>query len=132
MTDFWKAHLVELAVFQVEQNFVGAFQDFRRKARQASDLNAVAFVSGPGNDFSEKEDLVVPFLDLYGEIFNSGQNRVQFGQFVVMGGKQSFRAGISLSMQMLDDGPGDADSVKGAGASADFIENDQAFFEWRC
>ena len=57
-------------------------------------------------------------------IFYAGEQVGQFGEFVIVGGKESARASVRL--QMFDDGPGDGEAVEGGGAAADFVEQHQA------
>ena len=92
--------------------------------RQAGDLDAVTFVRAAGDDFAKEYDLIAPFANGHVEIFQPRQSRGQFSQFVIMRGKQSFRA--DLVVQMFDDAPGERKAIKGAGAAADFIQDNQA------
>jgi len=39
------------------------FENFLRQPGEARDLNAVAFVRGPGSDLAQNNDLLVPFTD---------------------------------------------------------------------
>ena len=114
----------ELRFFQVGEDFNGAVQDAGGDSGQTRDMDAVAFISTAGNQFVDKDDLVVPLADADIEVMNTGQPLGQLGQFVVVRGKESF--GTALIMQILGDAPGQAQSVKGTGAAADFIKDDEA------
>ncbi len=43
---------------------------------------------------------------------------------MIVGGEEG--AGARVFLQMLDDSPGDGEAVKGGGAAADFVEQDEA------
>ena len=112
----------EFGFFKVAENFLGAFQNRFRDASQARHLNAVALISPPLHNFAKEDDLVVPFAHGDVEIFQTRQAAGQFCQLVVMGREKRLCA--DLIVKMLDNTPGEAEAVEGAGAPADFIEDD--------
>ena len=95
-----------------------------RHAGQTRYMDTVAFVRAAFDDFSEKNNLVMPFAHGDVEIFDARQARGEFGQFVIMRGEQSFRA--DLIVQMLDDGPRERKAIECARAASDFIQHDEA------
>ena len=99
-------------------------------AGQARHLDAVALVGAALDDFAQEDDLVVPFAHGDVEILHARQAAGQFGQLVVMGGEE--RLGADLVVQVLDDAPGQAQAVKGAGAAADLVQDNRGCGRWRC
>jgi hypothetical protein len=53
----------------------------------------------------------------------------EFGQLVVVRGEEGL--GLDAVVDELGDGPGDADAVEGAGATADLVEDEEAVLAWR-
>ena len=51
------------------------------------------------------------------DVFDGGEKVGEFGEFVIVRGEES--AGACVFLQMLDDGPGDAEAVECGGATAD-------------
>jgi len=113
----------EFGFFQIAENFLGTFEHSFRDAGQTRDLDAVAFVGAAFDDFAQKNDLIVPFANGGVEVFEARQAAGEFGEFVVMRCEQGFCA--DLVMQVFDDAPGQAEAVEGAGATSDFIEDDE-------
>ena len=58
------------------------------------------------------------------KFFNRGKRAGEFGQLMIMRREQRF--GANLIVQMLHDGPRQAQTVERAGAAADFIQDDKA------
>jgi len=113
-------------LFQLHQQLLGPFDDFRRQPGQACDLDAVTAVGAPGDELVEKEDLVLPFLDGNVEVFHPAVGMRQIGEFMVMGGEEGFHADPLQVVEILGNRPGDAQAVKGAGSPADLVQDDQA------
>ena len=109
--------------FEVAEDFGGAGDDGLGEAREASDLNTVAFVGRTRLDFAEEDDVFVPLADgdvvVLDRFFTGGE----VAEFVIVGGEEG--AGLGGVVEMLGDGPGDGESVEGGGAAPNFIENDQ-------
>ena len=113
-----------LALLVFLEDFAGAFDDAAGKAGETSDFNAVTFVGGAGLDAAKKNDFVGRFLDADVDVFYGGEEIGEFSELVVVGGEK--RAGAGVFLKMLDDGPSDAETVEGGGATADFVEEDKA------
>ena len=109
----------EFGFFEIAKNLLRAFQNFLRHASESRDLDAVAFVRAACDNLAQEHDLVVPFAHGDVEIFQSRQSRLEFGQLVIMRGKQRLCA--DLVVQVLDDAPRERKAVKGAGAAPNFI-----------
>lgn len=115
---------VEFGFFEDAEDGFGAFDDGAGHAGEAGDLDAVAFVGATGEDLVEEDDAVLPFTDGDIEVAEAGEPGGEFGEFVVVGGEEG--AGADGVVEVFDDRPGEAESVEGAGAAPDFIEDDQA------
>ena len=96
-----------LALFVAFQNFAGAFDDAAREAGEARDFDAVALVRAARFDAAKKNDFVRRFFDRDVDIFHAWQKVGELGEFVIVRGEKRARARVLL--QMLDDGPGDAE-----------------------
>ena len=57
------AFRIEFGFFEVVENFSGAGDDRIRQSGEPRDLDAVALIGAAGEDFSEENNLVVPFPD---------------------------------------------------------------------
>ena len=119
------AEVAEFVFFEVGQDFLGAGDDFGGEAGQAGDLDAVGFVGGAGFDAAEEDDAVALFADADVVVLDAGKGEGDVGQFVVVGREEGLGLDGRGVVQVLDDGPGDGNSVEGAGAAADFVEDDQ-------
>ena len=75
----------------------------------------------------QEHDLVVPLLHGDVEVADAGELFFEIGQFVVVRGEES--AATDRVVDVLDDAPGERQAVVGAGAAADFVEDDEA--AWR-
>ena len=105
----------------------GAVDDGIGESGEAGDLNAVGAVGGAFGDLTDKDDFVVPFFDDDGVVLKAGKGFGELGEFVVMGGKEGTGAGAFGGVEVFNDGPGDGETVVGAGAAPDFVEDDEAF-----
>src|SRR5687767_1835348 len=114
----------EFGFFEVAEDDFGAFEDGFGDAREARDLDSIAFVGTAFDDLAQEDDLVVPLADSDVEVPDAGKPAGEFGEFVVMGGEKSF--GPALVVEVFHDGPGEAETVEGAGAAANFVEDDEA------
>lgn len=90
-------------------------------------MDAVRAVSGAGDDLADEDDLVVVFADGDGVVFEAREGSLEFGDFVVVRGEEGFGALEGVLVEEFYDGPGDGESVVGAGTAADFVEDDQGF-----
>ena len=114
----------EFGVFEIGQDFAGAFEDGFGEAGEARDLDAVALVGGAGDDFAEEDDVVVPFADRDVAVGHAGAGAGEVGELVVVGGEK--RAATGDVVQMFGHAPGDGEAVEGGGAASDFVEDDEA------
>ena len=80
----------EFGFLEITEDGFGAFDDGFRDAGEAGDLDAVALIRPAFDDFSEEDDLVVPFADSDIEVADAGEAGGEFGEFVIMGGEQRF------------------------------------------
>ena len=76
----------------------------------------------------EEDDLLVPFPHRHIVIGDGLLGVGQICQLVIMGGEEG--AAADAVVQVLGDGPGDGEAVKGGGAAADLVENDERA-RWR-
>jgi hypothetical protein len=80
----------------------------------------------PPGVIAQKNDPVVPLLDGDIVVSDPGFGLGQFSQLVVMGGKQGLDPPALQVVQILGHGPGDAQTIVGAGAASDLIHDHQA------
>src|SRR5437763_8973613 len=104
------------------KNFFRASQDSFRQAGEARDLYTVAFVRAAGDDFAQKNDLLIPFADGDVQIANAFAILCEFDQFMIMRGKQT--AGFDVVVEKFGHAPRDREAVKSRGAAANLVKND--------
>ena len=104
------------------KNFFRAIEDFFRQTGKTGHLYAVTLVGAAGNDFAEKNDLLVPFAHGDIQIANAFAVLGEFDQFVLMGGKQTAR--LDLVVQKFGHAPRDREAVESGCAAADLVKND--------
>jgi hypothetical protein len=80
----------EFGVFEVGEDFLGAFDDRFGDAGEARDLDAVAFVGSALDDFAQENNLVVPFADGDVVVAHARKAAGEFGEFVIMRGEKGF------------------------------------------
>ena len=81
-------------------------------------------VSAAGEDFSQENDLVVPFADGDIEVEDAGARAFEVGEFVVVGREK--RPAVDRVVEKFGDAPCDRESVECRCAAADFVEDDEA------
>ncbi len=91
--------------FVAGEYLAGAGDDIGGKAGEASNFDAVALVGGAGFDAAEEDDLVAEFADRDMHIADAGNETLEFGELVIVGGEEGARAGAIF--EGFDDGPGD-------------------------
>src|SRR6266481_8873030 len=109
--------------FQVSKNFFGAVEDFFGQAGEASHLDAVTFVCATGDDFAQKNNLLVPFAHGDVQVADACPVFGEFGEFVIVRRKQGAR--FDFVVEKFGDAPRDGEPVKGGCAAADLVENNQ-------
>ena len=87
-------------------------------------MDSVALVCGTGHYRPQECNRSTLFLNGHVVVLDSRQNSFQLSELVVVGGED----GLALDnvMKVLGDGPGDGQTVKGAGAPAHLVQEDQA------
>ena len=93
---------------------------FARQSRQTGDFDSVAAICAARFHALQKNNSGGRFADGDMNIFHARQQVRQFCQFVIMRSEKSSR--VRFGLQMFDDGPGDAQSIKRRGAAAHFVE----------
>ena len=88
-------------------------------------MDTVGFISRPVDDTPQEVYPASPFLYRHAGIDDLPFAAVpQLRQLMVMGSKE--RLGVHLVPDMLNDSPGNAHAIVGAGAATDFIEDNEA------
>src|SRR5437773_553402 len=111
---------------QFREDLTRPYHHLPRKADALRHLNAVAAVGAPCHDLVQEDNALAFFAHFHSEVAQPWQPLGQRGQLVVMGCEQSQRAQLWSIVQVLEDRLGDADTVVGAGAAADLIEDEEA------
>ena len=111
-------------MFVLFEDFAGAFHDGFGETGETGNFDPVTFVGGAGLNAAEENDFVGRFFHADVDVLDGGEKVGEFGEFVIVGGKEGARSGVLL--EMFDDGPGDGEAVEGGGAAADFVEEDEA------
>ena len=94
---------------------------------QLGHFNAVALVGPAGDDLPQEEN-VVPLL-LGGDVvvLYPGDDALQGGDLMVVGGKEGLGPQLFLVGAVLQHRTGDGHTVVGRGAPADLVQDEQAF-----
>src|ERR1700730_15484596 len=87
-----------LALLVFLEDFAGAFDYGFGEAGEAGDFDAVTFVGAAGFDTAEKDNFVGSFFDADVNVFYGWQKFGEFGEFVIVSGEESARAGVFLEM----------------------------------
>src|SRR5712691_11511377 len=113
-----------LALLMPFQHFASAFDDAAGKSGEAGDFDAVALVGAAGLHVAKENNFAGRFLHGDVDVFDGRQKIGKLGQLVIVSGEKRARARVLL--EMLDDGPGDGETVKRGGAASDFVEKHEA------
>ena len=100
------------------EDFARAAQHGVGDAREFGDLDTVAFVGAARHDLAQPDDMIALFFDGDAEVLSSRQRLFQFVQMMVVCGEERLGA---HGVEVFGDGPGERQTVVGAGAAPDFI-----------
>src|SRR5207249_2212957 len=100
-------------------NFLGAIKDFLWQSGKARDLDAVALIGATGDDFAQKNDLLIPFAYHDIQIADAFAILGEFRQLVIVRGEQCAR--FDLVVEKLCDAPCDGEPVEGGRAATDLV-----------
>ena len=118
------ADLLGFSAFVQLENLSCPLDDCRRESGESRYFDAVALACRAGLDGVQEDDSARGFLPLTREVARGGRQLFGESELVVVGGEERARA--DALVQVLDDGPGEREAVVGAGAAADFVEQDKA------
>ena len=76
----------------------------------------------------QEKDGIVPFAHRHVHIENARVQFRQLRQFVIVGRKQRSRSAFLIPMQIFNHRPGNTQTVVGAGAATDFVQNNERSF----
>jgi hypothetical protein len=119
-----RAAILEVAA-EASKDVAGPVNDDGRDAGELRHLNSVALVGGAGNDFAQKDDLVVPLFHRDVEVRDARLRLRQIGDLMVVRGEERDSAAIRMVVQVLDDGPRKRETVERRGPSAHLVEDDE-------
>ena len=97
-----------------------------RHARQASHMDAKAVVAAAWSQLAEEDHLAVHLLHAHVHVHNPRQTLAHVVELVIMRGEQRQGAVLAGLVQMLGNGPCDADAIVRAGAAPNLIQQHQA------
>src|SRR5712692_7942648 len=89
-------------------------------------MDTIALISTARDDFAQENDCSCFFCDSYIQTANARQHLCHFYQFVVVCGKEGTGTATFVVVQIFDDGTGDGQTIIGASAASDLVENEQA------
>ena len=102
-----------------------AHDDGSRHSSQMRDVNAKAFIRAAALDFAQEDDVLAVLLYADAIVDHTAKPPFQLAELVVMRRKQCLGADLLFIHQIFHNGPRDAQAVKRAGASTDFIKHNQ-------
>jgi len=105
------------------QNLPRAHDHIVRQTCEFRDLDAITLIRRSRLDFTQKHNVSARFLNTHVKILDVGQERFEFGEFVVVRGEKCF--GFSARVDLFDYGPGYGETIVGCGAASDLIEKYQ-------
>ena len=94
--------------FDDREHFFGPFDHPLGHTGKPRHLNTVASVGAAFNQFSQKNDVLIPLFDGDVEVLHPGFDALKLGEFVVVGGKKGFNTFPVKVVEILGNGPGDA------------------------
>ena len=100
--------------------------DRTRQPGQLRHVNAVRAVRPTGHNLVQKHHPTLGLGHRHVVVSHARQHVSQLGQLVVMRRKQGEGFQLGMAVQVLNDCPGNGESVVGAGAAPDFIQYQQA------
>lgn len=86
-------------------------------------MDAVAAVGSARHDFVQEHHFALGLFDGHVPVVDFRQRFGELRQLVIVRGEHG--AAAEFVMQVLSNGPGEGDAVVGAGAAADFVEDDE-------
>src|SRR5262249_16851889 len=114
--------LSAVGTFQVNKNFFGAIEHFFGQTGEARYLDPVTLIGTARDDFTEKNDLLVPFAHCDIQIADAFAVLGELGELVIMRGKKSAR--FDLIVKKLSHTPRNRKSVEGGCSATDLVKND--------
>ena len=117
---------VEFAAFEILQNLACAGDDGLRQSGELSHCNAVRTTRPSRHEPAQKHHLIFPFPGLEVAVADPRPRARQVGEFVIVRGEKRPRAQSRRVVEMFEYRPCDRQAIKGAGASPDLVENQQA------
>ena len=114
-----------LTGFGFLQDGFGPTDDFFRQAGQLSHFDAEAVARPASNDLFDENDVVAALFYHDIIVFYAVHAALQLAKFVIMGGKQRAGAQFFLIGHIFQHRSGDGHAVKGGGAAADLVQDQQ-------
>ena len=119
-------HSIAIA-FQLMQNLIGTDNDTLRHARQLGHVNTKTMLRPAAYQLAQEDNLAIHFAYRHIIVAYARERLFHLVQFVVVGGKKGLGM-PALLMDILHNRPRDTDTVVGAGASSEFVEQDKTAF----
>ena len=108
------------------QDGAGATDDSGWDTCEFGDVDAVGAIGGTIDNPVQEDDPTVLLKDIHARTMHEREDRFEASQLVIVGGEEGLAAQFGDIVDVLDDRPGDGQTVVGAGAAADFVEDDKA------
>lgn len=120
-----EGHLAVGLFLELFKHLFGSFDGFGGKASEFGDVDAVALVCAAADDLAEEDDARGDLLDGRLEVGGVGIFGFEFGEFPIVGREEGFCLFAMGGQEVFGNGPGDGDAVVGAGATTNFVEEDE-------
>ena len=78
---------IELILFEIGEDLLGALDNLTRESGQPGDFDTVALARTPWDNLAEEDDPSICFRDGDLVVLNTRPQFGQFGQFMIVGGK---------------------------------------------
>ncbi len=118
-----------LLLLMLAEDVLGAFNDGGGQSGETRYFDAVTLAGCAGLDVVQEDNSAGCLFDADAEVAHAGQLFGKHGEFMIMRGEES--AGAGFGVEIFNRGPGQREAVKGCGAAAHFVEQDQGLIGGR-
>ena len=123
----WLAGLAHalIVLLQFFQNNVGTLHDTARHTGDFSHMYTETVLRAAAFQFAQEDHLAVDLLHAHVVVFDAWKILFHLVELVIVSGEERASLCLGILVQILHNGPCDADAVVGTGAASKFIEEDE-------